>query len=462
MDIITLIDFGSTYTKAVAISKASKDIIGIAQSETTIQDITIGFAKAISKLESETKISLHRNSKFYASSSAAGGLRIIAIGLIPELTAEAAKRAALGAGAKIIRVFSHELNQQDILEIEKQNPDIILLAGGTDGGNKEVILQNANRLLCSIVSCPIIVAGNRVVSDQIYSILHPAKEVFITENVMPKLGELNIEPTRNLIREVFIKKITVAKGLDKIKGSIEGILMPTPMAVLKATELLATGVGNIAGMGEVVVVDIGGATTDVHSACKGESNDAGTVIKGLPEPFAKRTVEGDLGIRYNASTIVDLVGIKVLSQELAKTGSEEEIMLRIQALARDVNKVPTSTEEYNFDTVMATFAANIAMRRHAGTIETVQLPDKVIKVQYGKDLTEVKTLVGTGGIFAYGQNTDAILKGCLYSTKQPFSLCPREPRFYIDKRYIFYAIGLLAELDPELALAILNKNLLRI
>ena len=121
---------------------------------------------------------------------------------------------------------------------------------------------------------------------------------------MPDVNVLNVEPARTMIRKVFIERIIAAKGLKRAEEFVEGILMPTPTAVLKAARLLAPGTPREKGLGDLVVVDIGGATTDVHSVGLGSPGQAGVVRKGLPEPYAKRTVEGDLGIRYNAESIL--------------------------------------------------------------------------------------------------------------------------------------------------------------
>ncbi|MCX7904683.1 MAG: glutamate mutase L, partial [Caloramator sp.] len=137
MDAALLIDFGSTYTKLTAVDLEKEEVLATAKDLTTVQtDIMIGFNNAFEKLKEKIDISKVNFVEKLACSSAAGGLKMIAIGLVPELTAEAAKRAALGAGARILGVYSYELTKHEMEEIVKKKPDIILLAGGTDGGNK--------------------------------------------------------------------------------------------------------------------------------------------------------------------------------------------------------------------------------------------------------------------------------------------------------------------------------------
>ena len=141
---------------------------------------------------------------------------MISCGLVPELTAEAAKVASLGAGAKVMKVYSYQLTEEDAEEIRKLKPDIFLLTGGTDGGNKDTIIENA-RILASIpIEFPIIVAGNRSAASACRKILEEAdKQVVTCANVMPKFGQLNIEPTKNCIREIFLERIIKAKGLSQ-------------------------------------------------------------------------------------------------------------------------------------------------------------------------------------------------------------------------------------------------------
>lgn len=298
---ILLIDFGSTYTKVTAIDLDGEMLLGTAASYTTVEtDVTEGLANALTLLEAKTGplVFAHR----YACSSAAGGLRMMASGLVPELTAQAARQASLGAGAKVLKTYAFQLTEDDAEEIAASKPDIFLLVGGTDGGNTECILHNAQVLADIGGEFPIVIAGNRTASRQCQRILSD-REVHLCENVMPKFGVLNIEPAQKAIREVFLRRIVKAKGLSKTDSLLSGILMPTPSAVMRAMELLACGCEEESGIGDLLAVDVGGATTDVYSVSEGAPTQVNTVCKGLPEPFVKRTVEGDIGMRYSVRGI---------------------------------------------------------------------------------------------------------------------------------------------------------------
>lgn len=328
MDAYLLVDFGSTYTKLTVVDIDNEEIIATAKDITTIEDnIMIGFEKAYSKIE---QILIGKDVNFikkFACSSAAGGLKMIAIGLVPDLTAEAAKRAALGAGARVLKVYSYELTLDEIEEIKNSDLDIILLAGGTNGGNKECIIHNAKMLAENEVKLPIVVAGNKVASDEIRQILTKAKMYFtITENVMPQLSKLNVEPAREEIRKVFMEKIIDAKGLRNAEDFVKGILMPTPAAVLKAARILSEGSDEEKGLGDLIIIDIGGATTDVHSMADGEPTKAGVNVRGLEEPFAKRTVEGDLGMRYSAVSLREAAGSRKMRKYLGDIERKIDMM----------------------------------------------------------------------------------------------------------------------------------------
>ena len=200
-----------------------------------------------------------------ASSSAAGGLRIAVVGNVPGLTVQAANQAALGAGAKIVGSTAFKLAADRIQEIERLRPDMILLTGGVDGGDADTISHNAAVLASAELSMPIVVAGNQAVGEEIAQVLRQrGKEVRLVDNVMPRSGTLAVESAREEIRKLFMERITHAKGLDQVKAFVD-VVLPTPMAVLEGLQLGADGTAEEKGWGDMLVVDVGGATTDVHS-----------------------------------------------------------------------------------------------------------------------------------------------------------------------------------------------------
>lgn len=454
-----LADIGSTFTKVTVIDLEREEIAATAQAPTTVADINIGLSEATRRIEEQMPMPAERIAYRMACSSAAGGLRMVTVGLIPSLTVEAAKRAALGAGAKVVGVFSHQLTAADLDEIAALRPDIVLLCGGTNGGNEQVILRNAQAIARSQIRVPVVVAGNRVAADRVRGTLEASgREVWVTENVMPEVGELNVAPTQAAIRDVFLRRIIVAKGLDKAQETF-GIVMPTPSAVLRAATLLAQGAPGEPGLGDLVVIDVGGATTDVHSIGEGRPTKPGVVWRGLPEPLAKRTVEGDLGIRYNAPTILEMAGRNRLSAILGHGAPGADWESIVQRLCANVDHVPQDPQGMMVDEALARAAVEIAVDRHVGSLTSVYTPFGEMLLQRGKDLTAVGHLVGTGGIFAYSDVPRRVLEGALFDSRHPTSLRPVRPEMHVDRRYIMAAVGLLAEKEPAIALRVLKKNL---
>ena len=453
-----LIDFGSTFTKLRAVDLDAAEIIGSGQGPSTVAtDVSEGLRQALADLErrmGRLPAFKHR----LACSSAAGGLGMVTVGLVPELTAEAARRAALGAGAKLTGAFAYRLTAADLKAIEALKPDIVLLAGGTDGGNRDVIVANARRLAESADRCPVVVAGNRDVAEEAAAALRAAgRPVTVTENVMPEFGALNVEPARAAIRRVFIDRIVHAKGIDRAARMFDAVLMPTPAAVLEGARLLADGVEGRPGLGPLVVVDVGGATTDVHSIAEGQPTREGVVPHGLPEPYVKRTVEGDLGMRINAKAIAEAAGLDALAAAAGLDTARVRDLL--DELAANVERLPASGEERRLDRALAEAALRIAVARHAGSITIVQMVTGPVSMQTGKDLSDVKTLIGTGGVLAHGEGAEAMLARCLADPKEPQSLRPKAPKLYIDRDYLLYACGLLAEKEPKAALTLGLKHM---
>ena len=453
-----LIDFGSTFTKITAVDAAFGDIIGTASHFTTVAtDIRDGYHNALKILYQK----LSSNIKFdhtIACSSAAGGLKMAAIGLVQELTVEAAKRVCLGAGAKVDLVCAHHLTKRDIQNIADYKIDIILLAGGSDGGNTESVLFNARKLGEAKIKIPVVYAGNRSCQDEIEDIFHEyGINGYISENVMPKINILNVRSARDKIREIFLKQIIEAKGIKKIEAEIDRVILPTPEAVLQAAELLSKGYLDEAGLGDIVLTDVGGATTDMYSICN-STNRSDVVLHGLEEPFAKRTVEGDLGMRYSAPGIIKtLTKEEVIQINKAKNVDlEKEVNYRYS----HVDMVPNNPHDEYVDQLLAEMCVYRAMNRHVGRIEEVLTPMGIIYNQIGKDLTGVEYVIGTGGVVINSKAPSEILFQATNIKNMPGELRPHDPKYLLDKDYLLASMGLLSQTEPALALKIMKKHLM--
>jgi uncharacterized protein (TIGR01319 family) len=469
-----LIDFGSTFTKVTAVDLDEARIVGRGQAPSTVEtDVGEGLLHALERLRQSDAIfgdepmglDALGGRHVRACSSAAGGLRIVVAGLVPGLTVEAANAAALGAGGKVVGAFGFKLGEDDIGEIAGLKPDMILLTGGTDGGDTQTILHNAAMLARTALPVPFVVAGNAAVSAEVSETIATAgKEVSCADNVMAAMNKLSPASAQKEIRRLFMRRIVDGKGLERIKARVP-VVLPTPLAVLKAAFLGSQGTRQEPGRGDLVLVDVGGATTDVYSIGEGKQRGKDIIPRGLPEPFAKRTVEGDLGLRFNATTILNRVGADALYAEFQAAFPAlripcADLLAYVEAISEETGRVPAEDWQFAADAVMARIAVDLAIERHAGRREPYHSSGGTVFLRSGKDLTKISTLIGTGGIFTYNPYADRILAaGAGTGANGRYEvLRPADPRILLDRDYVLYAIGLLADSHPMVALRIFRHH----
>lgn len=443
-----LVDFGSTYTKLTAVDDEQKKILATSKSYTTIEtNVLDGYHHAYDDLTKQLK--QQSFDKILACSSAKGGFKMVAIGLSPTLTAEAAKRAALGAGTRILKVYSYGLTSDNIKEIESLKPDVILLSGGTNGGNDKNILNDAKQLTELSLDIPIVVAGNEETYPKIKALFNQyCINYHLTENVMPQINQLNALPTRKILRDIFINNIIKAKGMSDIQTQVAAEIIPTPTAVLYAAHLLSGGTTFHKGLGNILIVDVGGATTDIHSIGSGKEEKKNVQFDGLAEPYCKRTVEGDLGMRYSAKSLLESVTPQSFYDYINL--SEETLLHKCEFRSQHPEYIADTIEEKQLDNAIAKLAIKTAVARHAGYYKKEQTPSRTIYHQYGKDLRQFKTIIGTGGILVHNDQPRDVLEASLTPTDD-LILTPETSELFIDQDYILSAIGLLSTVDKELA-----------
>ncbi len=452
---VFLIDFGSTFTKVCAVDIDEHRVISSAQAFTTAAtDIALGLEAAAAKLRQLTG-PLEYKARL-ACSSAAGGLRMVACGLVPALTSKAARYAAFGAGAKVIKTYAYELTSDDAQEIRQISPDILLLVGGTDGGNSDVVTRNARTIARIVGDFPIVYAGNRAAKDECVRILSDSPHaVHTAPNVMPVFGSIDVHPVQLVLRDIFLKNIIHCKGLSKTQALLDGILMPTPAAVLTALTLLSEGTQSKKGIGDLVAVDLGGATTDVYSIASGLPTHPGTFLHGLAEPYVKRTVEGDIGMRFSARGVVESAGMEEL---LRLSGiSEGRAAVLLANIAQDPSVLPRDEDELALDFALAILAIRLGITRHAGTLQEIYTPVGPMYQQIGKDLSQIGRVILTGGALIYSDKYNAIAREAVQAA-DPSALIPRKFSLIRDQGYLLSAMGLLAGYDQDAAFEILDNN----
>ena len=274
---------------------------------------------------------------------------------------------------------------------------------------------------------------------------------------MTIFGELNIQPVQDKIREIFLKRIIYAKGISKISDVISDILMPTPSAVMKGIELLSQGYEDEGGLGELMAFDLGGATTDVYSVASGFPEKSNVIYKGIKEPYIKRTVEGDIGMRYSAQNIVDQVGINKIAKLINL--SEDKVEKMIDYLVKNPETIPKEKEFLKLDFILSSKAIEIACLRHCGTKEEIYTSNGIAYLQNGKDLTQIKKIIATGGSLIYLHQTYNVIKNALFNDNNPQSLRPKNAEILVDEKYILSAMGLLSKSYPKTAIRIMKKEL---
>ncbi|MFO7881633.1 MAG: GlmL-related ornithine degradation protein [Kosmotogaceae bacterium] len=442
-------EIGSTTTVLSAFSSSGNGrLMFLAQGEsyTTVNenDVTIGIERALNKLKRRLKTKELSWNSFLATSSAAGGLKITVHGLVYDMTVKAAREAALGAGGVIQYITAGKIRGKNLEHIKKFDPKLILLAGGVDYGEMETVIHNARQLSHIDLDVPIVYAGNIAAKDEINDIFKEnGKTIIITENVYPRIDQLNVEPTKKIIRNVFAQNIVRGPGMEKIYSTIDKDIIPTPAAVMLTTELLAES------MNDVMVVDIGGATTDVDSYTRGDPEIQNMLIS--PEPLAKRTVEGDLGVFINAERVVNYIGIDQLKQEFSE----------IENLLNTISPYPKTPAQEQFISRLARYCFESSVRRHAGRIKRLFGPLGRVEIAEGKDLTAIKQVIGTGGVLTRSKYKMQIMNNLeILSRKYPDELLPRKDvKKGVDKNYIFAAIGVLSTVDRQAAVDLLSDGI---
>ncbi|UMZ73059.1 glutamate mutase L [Natranaerofaba carboxydovora] len=462
-DIFLVIEVGST-TTVLSLFSYEGELLYQYQYPTTTEDITEGVYRAYSNIKNapelkERGIELDDNMEqleVYATSSAAGGLKMTVHGLVCDMTVRAAKEAAFGAGAVISQITAGEMDEYDIKRLLEIDPNIILLAGGVDFGEEDIVLKNAHKISKAGLKVPVIYAGNSTCREKIKDIFDAAKiPVIVVDNVYPELDELNITPTRKAIQKVFQEHIIKGEGIEKLKELTGKNIMPTPGAVFEGGNLLYELVGDL------LIIDVGGATTDVHSFTNGSIFYEDLLTS--PEPFSKRTVEGDLGVYKNAVSLLEKIRETEELNQLESDIDYEETF----GFLDNWSYIPQTKEEEKLLNTLTYEAVNRALKRHSGKIKHRYSATGRKKVMVGKDLTAVKWVVGTGGALTLQKTGKDILRQIIDRSGKDHDhyndqggenlLPPKDTEVILDKNYILAASGVVGRSNKDLALKILKN-----
>ncbi len=420
---VICVDFGSTFTKALLVDLAPGRVAAAAEHRTTIDtDVLDGYDACLASLVDQDARAA--DAPTLACSSAGGGLRIAVVGNEELVTAEAGRRVALSSGGKVVAVFAAGRGD-DLRQVPASEPDVVLLTGGTDGGNPEPILASARQLVTTW-SGPVVVAGDVEAREDVAAILS-GNPLVVAPNIVPRIGVLAPEGARTAIRELFLSHVIGGKHLSSRDDFLAMVQGATPDVVLTGVELLA----EVAG--DTVVVDVGGATTDVHSVVELDPEEAGLSREVVATTRVTRTVEGDLGMRWSAVTTV----------EAAERG---DLATAARRRRDDPAFVPHDDAESEVDEEIAREAVGLALRRHAGRSKVVVSPEGRVLERSGKDLREVDLLVGSGGVLRHGRPGVAgrVFAGSTGEHVEGGWQLPRRAGVLVDTDYVLAAAGLLA------------------
>lgn len=375
-------------------------------------------------------------------SSAGGGLRLAVVGYERSVTAEAGHRVGLSAGARVVHVAAGALDTTGVAALRASRPDVVLLVGGTDGGNAEVLLHNARRLATARVRAPVVVAGNRLARDEVaVELARTDRRFVLADNVLPRIGVVCPSSARSAIREVFLRHVIGGKRLSR--GPLFGALVraATPDAVLEGVQVL----GHVAGA-DVLVLDVGGATTDVYSVLRPDGEDASLRKHVVATLWQARTVEGDLGMRWSAATVLDAA-----AQEHLPGADDTDLRAWVERVGACPGHVPEGPQERQWDLELARFAAVLALRRHGRPADPGEGP---------RPLADVGHLVGSGGVLRHAGPALAadLLRGVLTDHGGGWRV-PAHARVGVDTAYLLCAVGLLASDHPGAAAALAGRVL---
>ena len=463
-----VVDIGDTITRAVYVEKSQTGLglRAVAETETTIEkpelDVTVGVSKAAEALGRQVGRKLWDRGgpvegvRLLCSSSSGGGLYMMVAGVTSMISGESAKRAALGAGALLMDVFTKDdrrASYQMVGSMRMMKPDIFLLAGGTDGGAIVQVLDMADLLRVADVKprfgssfkLPVIYAGNVDIRDEVSKTLPETRyATTAVENVRPSIEQENLGPAREAIYDSYMEHVIVhSPGFDKLAKSVYRDIIPTEAAIGNAVYALA-----MERQANALAVDVGGSSTDVYSVYSGVFN---------------RSLNADIGLTYGIANIMKQVGVQALSRWLPEDLKEREIrnivanlmvlqpsrfspkeaMVRAAA-AREAMKLGIESHKE-----IASRLKGVGVQRTVGDIFTQLLESTYL------DMMKTKLIVARGEAFTSTTSADAVLM--LLDALEPMGVT----EILIDKGNLLPQIGMLQALAADSALRMLEENSLK-
>jgi uncharacterized protein (TIGR01319 family) len=468
-------DCGSTTTKAILIERGADGYRLVCRGEapTTVEapfdDVTVGVLTATREVEDLTGRRLCRDDGiildgangdgvdlYLSTSSAGGGLQMTVAGVVKGITAESAERAALGAGAIVMDVVAIDdgrAEHERIEQIRRLRPDMILLAGGTDGGQSDNVVELAEFILAADpkprlgagYSLPVIYAGNKAIRDDITSILSKITDLRVVDNIRPTPETENLGPAREAIHELFLEHVMEhAPGYHKLKSWTSADILSTPNAV----GLLVTQVAAARGL-DVLAVDIGGATTDVFSVFSGEYT---------------RTVSANLGLSYSICNVLAAAGAANVLRWLPFAMGEDALRNSLRNKMIRPTTIPQDMESLCVEQALAREALRLALEHHRSLATSLKgtrqetIVGRVLDEAVGGtlvDMMRVGLIIGSGGCLSHApRRAEAALM--LLDAFQPEGFTD----LAVDSIFMMPHLGVLSTVLPEAAHEVFERDCL--
>ena len=480
---VLITDCGSTTTKAILIEKVGDEYRQTYRGEapTTVEkpfdDVTIGVRNAATEIEElsgrtlvgEEGLIHPEESKqrgvdrYLSTSSAGGGLQMSVAGVVRKMTAESAERAALGAGAIVMDVLSVDDKRQQherIARLRHLRPDIVLLAGGTDGGTRTHVVELAETLVAADprprfgtgFRLPVIYAGNRDAAEEVSALLSRTADVHVVANVRPTLERENLQPARDAIHEMFLKHVmSHAPGYDRLMSWTHAPIEPTPAAVGNIIQTVSKEEDI-----SIVGVDIGGATTDLFSVF--EDPDLG-------ENIFNRTVSANLGMSYSLGNVLLEAGVDNIIRWLPFAMPREEIRNRMRNKMIRPTTIPQTMEDLLLEQAVAREALRLAFGHHrflAVGLKGVQVQGDISRTfdQKGSgqsliDMMRLDMIVGSGGVLSHSPTRQqaALMMLDAFQPEGITSLA-------VDSIFMMPHLGVLSTVHPAAAAQVFRRDCL--